>query len=269
VTPQFRSDHVHQAAQEVIDTATVTANVSPTRVLVKRSAFEALRAALLVDRLRADTDAWATLHAIDDQLLARADYWLANAPCDGPGDGVDHDLIRDLRAALAGTPITDRPVRIPRDLAKRRDMYEFAGLTDAERLAIDKWCAAEQRAYEARLRRAMEKHDDDPTAAAAGSATPEEGHVTRSAHAQPGDLAVWIGPRTEGVHAWVTILDRRKDDGSGWWLRGSGGGLADSVLDEQRSSWIIVPAIAAARILSGYKLPAAAGSATPEEDDDG
>lgn len=35
-----------------------------------------------------------------DDLLARADYWLANAPCETAADGVDHDLIRDLRAEV-------------------------------------------------------------------------------------------------------------------------------------------------------------------------
>jgi len=56
-------------------------------------------------------------------------------------------------------------VRIPRDVIKRRELYEAAGLTDEERRAIDEWCAAEQRAYETRLRRALEDHADDPMAA--------------------------------------------------------------------------------------------------------
>jgi hypothetical protein len=58
------------------------------------------------------------------------------------------------------------PVRIPKDWKERADLANFAGLSDDERAALDAWCALEQREYEARLRRAMERDGDLPMASA-------------------------------------------------------------------------------------------------------
>jgi hypothetical protein len=55
-------------------------------------------------------------------------------------------------------------VLIPKDPEKRAALAQMAGLTDEERLALDKWCAAEQRQYESRRRAAMERLADTPMA---------------------------------------------------------------------------------------------------------
>lgn len=54
------------------------------------------------------------------------------------------------------------PLRIPKDPTKRADLYSFAGLTSEERHAMDVWCFTQQREYEARVRRALERLADEP-----------------------------------------------------------------------------------------------------------
>lgn len=51
-------------------------------------------------------------------------------------------------------------VGIPKDPAKRAALAEMAGLTDAERLAIDQWCDLMAREDEAKRRRGLESVGD-------------------------------------------------------------------------------------------------------------
>lgn len=55
-------------------------------------------------------------------------------------------------------------VRIPKDLAKRKELMEFAGLTAEERHAIDLWCAEQARENDRRQRRGWEQHANEPMA---------------------------------------------------------------------------------------------------------
>jgi hypothetical protein len=65
---------------------------------------------------------------------------------------------------------------IPKDPETRRRLANFAGLTAEERLALDQWCAEQARENDARRRRGLEAHADEPMAAL---------HTAISAEAQP------------------------------------------------------------------------------------
>jgi hypothetical protein len=58
-------------------------------------------------------------------------------------------------------------VRIPKDPDVRARLAQFAGLTPEERLALDLWCAEQQRESDARARRGAERSGDSPMAAPA------------------------------------------------------------------------------------------------------
>lgn len=51
-----------------------------------------------------------------------------------------------------------KPVPIPKDLVKRAELAEMAGLTEEERLAIDVWCYQQEVEYRNRLRQAENRH---------------------------------------------------------------------------------------------------------------
>lgn len=55
----------------------------------------------------------------------------------------------------AGDDVTEYDVIGPLHVPKA--LYSFAGLSTEERHAMDVWCATQQREYENRLRRAMER----------------------------------------------------------------------------------------------------------------
>lgn len=51
-----------------------------------------------------------------------------------------------------------KPVPIPKDLTKRAELAELAGLTEEEWLAIDRWCYQQEIEYRERLARAANRH---------------------------------------------------------------------------------------------------------------
>lgn len=58
--------------------------------------------------------------------------------------------------------VMNGPLRIPKDPTERAKLYSFAGLSSEERHALDVWCATQQREYENRVRRALERLADEP-----------------------------------------------------------------------------------------------------------
>lgn len=53
-------------------------------------------------------------------------------------------------------------VRIPKDPEARARLARMAGLTDEERAALDEWCAIQAREDDAKRRRGLEQHGQDP-----------------------------------------------------------------------------------------------------------
>lgn len=64
--------------------------------------------------------------------------------------------VKRLQATLDGA------VLIPKHLEARARLAQMAGLTDEERLAIDKWCAMKADEDAAKRRRGLEREGDRP-----------------------------------------------------------------------------------------------------------
>lgn len=81
---------------------------------------------------------------------------------------------------------------------------------------------------------------------------------------RPRDVVVWTGqPRP---HDFVKVIDRRKDDDSGWWMT-DGSGVADYVWDDG-AAWTTVAALLASVEKRDRALDAVLALPLPDEVDD-
>ncbi len=69
-------------------------------------------------------------------------------------------MTADVTPGPQAAPI-DTAAFIPRDPEARRRLARMAGLTEDEELALNLWCAEQQREADAAARRGLEAHSDE------------------------------------------------------------------------------------------------------------
>lgn len=80
---------------------------------------------------------------------------VCHEPFEGAPGYLDQDRLWVCQFCMTGE------VRIEKAIAARRRMSEFAGLSPAERAALDAWCALAAQEDDAKRRRGLEQHGDD------------------------------------------------------------------------------------------------------------